>query len=138
MAKKGAKKTITFHILQNPPPPQKKKKKKQTKKQTKKNKEGLGKNKKIKQNKKNKKYQKMSFSVISQKFIVFCWVSKKSLFLTTWPRKRAPPKHYKNRGFSTPILGKQFCVTKRPFLDKKTQIHKFQLSFFTKRNTIIC
>ena len=40
-------------------------------------------------------------------------------FLTTWPKKRAPKKHYKNRGFSNPFCGKQFWVTKRPFLDKK-------------------
>ena len=40
-------------------------------------------------------------------------------FLTTWPKKRAPKKHYKNRGFSNPFFGKQFWVTKRPFLDQK-------------------
>ena len=71
----------------------------------------------------------MSFSIINQIFLIFWWVSKNSLFLTTWPRKHAPPKHYKNRGFSTPIFEKQLCVTKRPFLDKKTQIQKIQLSF---------
>ena len=107
-----------------------KKKTKQTNKKP--NKEGLGpsevdlqkkqkNNKKIKQNRKTKKYRKMSFSVISQKFLIFWWVSKSSLFLTTWPRKRAPPKHYKNRGFSTPIFEKQLCITKRPFLDKKNK-----------------
>ena len=29
-------------------------------------------------------------------------------FLTTWPKKRAPKKQYKNRGFSNPFCGKQF------------------------------
>ena len=72
----------------------------------------------------------MSFSVISQKFLIFWWLSNNSLFLTTWPRKRTPQKHYKNRGFGTPIFEKELCVTKRPSLDKKTQIQKFQLSFF--------
>ena len=51
-------------------------------------------------------------------------------FSTTWPRKRAPPKHYKNRGFSTPIFEKQLRVMKRPCLDNKKKIQKFQLSFF--------
>ena len=78
-----------------------------------------------------KTYQKLSFSVISQNF-AFCFGGgvQKLPFLTTWPRNRAPPKHYKTRGFSTPIFEKQLCVTKRPFLDKKNQIPKFQLSFF--------
>ena len=43
---------------------------------------------------------------------------KKFPFLTTRPRKRAPPKHYKNRGFSKTLL-KKICVMKRPFLDKR-------------------
>ena len=88
----------------------------------------------------------MSFSVISQKFLIFWWVSKNFPFLTTWPRKRAPPKHYKNRGFSTPIFEKQLCATKRPFLDKKKRkfinsSYHFFLPFSslsTTKNTKIC
>ena len=72
---------------------------------------------------------KKSFSVISQIFPFFWWVSKISFF-DNLAKKRAPQKHYKNRGFSNPFSGNQFWVTKRPFLDKKTQIQKFQLSFF--------
>ena len=40
-------------------------------------------------------------------------------FLTTWPRKRAPKKHYKNRGFGKAFLEKQLYVTQWPLLDKK-------------------
>ena len=79
------------------------------------------KKKKQKQLNKTKTYQKMSFSIISQNCLVFLAGVQKFPFLTTWPRKRAPPKHYRNRGFSTPIFEKQLCVTKRPFLDKKTK-----------------
>ena len=49
----------------------------------------------------------MSFSVISENFLLF-WVGVQNfLFLTTWPKKRAPKKHYKNRGFSKLIFGKK-------------------------------
>ena len=42
----------------------------------------------------------MSFSVISENFLLF-WVGVQNFpFLTTWPKKRAPKKHYKNSGFS--------------------------------------
>ena len=47
--------------------------------------------------------------------------------LTTWPRKRAPPKHYKNRGFS--LFKKSYVSRNGHFWTKKTQIQKFQLSF---------
>ena len=77
---------------------------------------------------KNTTPQKKSFQLSVK--IFFLGGGQKLPFLTTWPRKRAPKKHYKNRGFSKAFLEKQLCVTKRPFLDKKTQIQKFQLSFF--------
>ena len=41
--------------------------------------------------------------------------------LTTWPKSAHPPKHYKNRGFNKAFFEKQMCITKRPFLDKKTK-----------------
>ena len=83
---------------------------------TKKNKKGQ---KREKKTRKNKKYSKMSFSVISENFPLF-WVGVQNFpFLTTWPKKRAPKKHYKNRGFSQLFFGKHICVTKRPFLDQK-------------------
>ena len=78
--------------------------------------------KKEKKTRKNKKYSKMSFSVISENFLLF-WVGVQNFpFLTTWPKKRAPKKHYKNRGFSKLFFGKHICVTKRPFLDQKNLI----------------
>ena len=42
----------------------------------------------MKQNK--KKYQKMSFSVISQKILIFCWVSKIPLFDNLAQKARTP------------------------------------------------
>ena len=112
--------------------PSKKNKKKNNKKQKK----------NLNKTKKNIKKWLFQLSVKNSYFLVGV---QKFPFLTTWPRKRAPPKHYKNRGFSTPIFEKQLCVTKRPFLDKKNKIHKFQLSFFlpfsslsTTNNTKIC
>ena len=69
----------------------------------------------------------MSFSVVCQFFIFLVGVQSFPL-LTTWPKKRAPKKQYKNRGFSKAFFEKQMCFTKRPFLGKK-QIQKFQLSF---------
>ena len=120
----------------------KKTKKKQTKTPTKTNKEGLGqvrwpfgatwpltppentqktKNKKDTENqkkttKKNKNTQKWAFQ-LSVIFSLFWWVSKFSLFWQLGQNVRTQ-KHYKNRGFSNPFFGKQFCVTKRSFLEK--------------------
>ena len=90
------------------------------KKHNKKNKKGK------KQNKKTQKYQKESFSVISQ-FLVGV---QKFSFLTTWPKKRAPKKHYKNRGFSNPFFEKQLWVTKRPCLDNKKTNPEIAVSIF--------
>ena len=76
---------------------------------------------KTKKTRKNQKYSKMSFSVISENFLFF-WLGVQNIpFFTTWPKKRAHKKHYKNRGFRPPFFGKQLCVTKRPFLDQKNQ-----------------
>ena len=65
-------------------------------------------------------------SQLSVKIVFFGW-GVQNFFFDNLPRKRAPPKHDKNRGFSTPIFEKQLCVTKRQFLDK-SQVQKFQLS----------
>ena len=59
----------------------------------------------------------MSFSVISQNFL-FLGGFPKFPFLTTWPTKRAPPKHYKNRGFGKFFFGKTYA-SRKPFLDQK-------------------
>ena len=75
--------------------------------------------KKTKQKQKKTNILKVSFSVISQSFL-FSGGCPKCPFLTTWPKKRAPPKHYKNRGFSLLIFEKtKICATKRPFLDQR-------------------
>ena len=114
-----------------------KKKKKKTKKQ-KRNKEGPSeaphlkkkRNKQKKEKVKNTKIPKKSFSIISQNFLFFGGGCPKIPFLTTWPRKRAPKKHYKNRGFSKAFLEKQLCVTKRPLLDKKNKSRNSSYHFF--------
>ena len=92
--------------------------KKHTKKQRKKNTKQEKTRKKEAPPKKTAKIPKNSFSVINH-FFFFGWFSKFPFF-DTLAQKRSPPKHYKNRGFR-PFFGKQMCVTKRPFLDKKTK-----------------
>ena len=97
-----------------------------------------------KQTKKNTKIPKKRFSVISQNFFFLGGGVQKLPFLTTWPRKRAPPKHYKNRGFSL-FFEKKLYVTKRPFSDLKNPnpeipVIIFFLPFFslsTTKNTKI-
>ena len=42
-------------------------------------------------------------------------------FLTTWPKKRAPKKHNKNRGFSNPFLENSFASRDGHFWTKKTK-----------------
>ena len=119
----------------------KKKKKTNKKKPNKKTK----KKKKRSPKKKQQKYQKVAFQ-LSVKFFLF-WVAFQNFpFLTPWPRKRAPKKHYKNRGFRAFFFGKQMCVTKRPFLDqKKPKFINFSYHFFLPifflsktKNTKIC
>ena len=63
---------------------------------------------KKKKQKKTSKIPKKSFSIISQIFLCW-WVSKFSLFLTNWPKKRAPKKHYKNRGFGKAFLKNRYA-----------------------------
>ena len=103
----------------------KQKKTKQTKKQKKKKKE------KKKKTRKHKKYSKMSFSVISENFLLF-WVGVQNFpFLTTWAKKRAPQKNTIKIGVSGPFFLKSRCASPNGhFWTQKSQIHKFQLSFF--------
>ena len=105
---------------------QKKPKKNQTKQnQTKKQK----KEKKGSPKKKQQKHQKIAFQ-LSVKFFLF-WVAFQNFpFLTPWPRKRAPKKHYKNRGFRAFFLESRCASLNGHFWTKKPQIYKFQLSFF--------
>ena len=95
-----------------------------------KNKRNKKKKKQAKKQEKTQNTKKRAFQ-LSMKFFVFWWVSNIS-FLTTWPRKRAPPKHYKNwggGGSANFFLKKQMRHETAIFGPKK-QIHKFQLSFF--------
>ena len=80
-----------------------------------------------KKKQKNTKIPKRVFQ-LSIKFSCFGGCPKFPFFLTTWPKKRAPKRDNKNRGFGKAFFDKQMCVTKQPFLDKNNQ--KFQLSFF--------
>ena len=89
-----------------------------TLKPSKKTKKSQKKKLKKKKNLKTQKYQKRAFQ-LSVKIFIFWGGVQKLPFLTTWPRKRAPPKHYKNRGFSLFVFEKKLFVTKRPFLDQK-------------------
>ena len=93
-----------------------------TKQKNKKNKRKQ-KNKKKKEKEAKKKTAKIptnSFSIISQIFPFLGGFSKFPFFYTlaqkTWTKK-----HYKNRGFRPFFFEKLLCVTKRPFLDQKTQ-----------------
>ena len=93
--------------------------KRNTKKTTKQKKTKKDK-KREKKTRKNKKHSKMSFSVISENFPLF-WVGVQNFpFLTTWPKKRAPKKHYKNRGFSKLFLVNTYASRNGHFWTKKT------------------
>ena len=80
--------------------------------------------------KKKQKYPKLAFQ-LSEKSFPFFWVAFQNFpFLTPWPKKRAPKKHYKNRAFR-PFFLKSSCASRNGhFWTKKAKIHKFQLSFF--------
>ena len=109
--------------------PSQQKTRKNIKKTNKKNKQKKNQKKKQKL-KKHKNTKKRAFQLSVKISLFWGGVFQKLPFLTTWPRKRAPPKHYKNRGFSTPILKNSYASRNGHFWTKKTQIHKFQLSFF--------
>ena len=103
-------------------PPKKAPKNKKTKKQKK--------QKKKKKSNKTQKYQKKSISVISQNFLCFGGGGVQKLpFLTTWPRKRAPPKHYKNRGFSL-FFEKRYASRNGHFWTKKPKSRNSSYHFF--------
>ena len=109
-----------------------------------------GKQKQKKQTKKRRKTKKThthtqipkkNFSVISQMFYFLGGVQKLP-FLTIWPRKRTPPKHYKNWGFQ-PIsfFWKSYVSRNGHFWTKKprsrnSSYHLFcLLSLSTTKNT---
>ena len=86
--------------------------------------------KKTKTTRKNKKYSKMSFSVISENFLLF-WLGVQNFpFLTTWPKKRAHKKHYKNSGFRAFFLESR-CVSRNGrFWTKNPKFINFSYHFF--------
>ena len=102
------------------------------KKKQKKNKEGLGPREVTKKDKrKSKKHkntpQKIGFQLsVSQNFLFYGGVSKNSPVLTTWPRKRAPKQHYKNRGFSKAFLEKNSYASR----NKKHKWRNFSYLLF--------
>ena len=83
----------------------------------------------------NKKYSKMSFSAISQNFPF--WVGVQNFpFLTTWPKKRAPPKHHKIGVSANFVLKKTYASRNGLFWTKKTKsrnssYHLFMPIFFS-------
>ena len=103
---------------------EKKTKQKTTQKKTKKRKN------QERKKKKTQKYQKKSFSVISQNFLFFWQGIQKLPFFDTLAQKTRTQKHYKNRGFSLFFLERSYASRNGHFWTKKTQIQKFQLSFF--------
>ena len=97
--------------------------------------------KKNKRKKKHKKYQRKTFSVISQ---IFPFLVGVQFFWHLGPKKCAPQKHYKQRGFSTDVW-KQMCLTKRPCLGQKHPKPEIPVTIFfvfsslsTPKNTKMC
>ena len=71
----------------------------------------------------------MSFSVISQNFLCFGWVSKISFFDNLAQKARAPQNTIKIEGSANSFFKKAYASRNGHFWAKKTQIQKFQLSF---------
>ena len=68
-------------------------------------------------NKNQNNTKKWAFSY--QAFLLF-WEVQNFPSLTTWPKKRAPPKHYKNMGFSKACLEKNHMRHETAILHQKT------------------
>ena len=98
------------------------------------------KKKKQKKTRKNQKYSKMSFSVISENFLFFGWMSKISLFLQLGP-KSAHTKNTIKIGVSGPLFWKAVvCHETAVFGPKKPKFinssyHFFLPVFFSFNNT---
>ena len=91
--------------------------------------------------KQNTKIPKKTFQ-LSINFFCFGGWPKFPLF-DNLAKKRAPKKHYENRGFSKAFFENRYASRSGHFWIKKTQIPKFQLSFlvvffsFSTKNTTI-
>ena len=83
-----------------------------------------------KKTRKTKKYSKMSFSVISQIFLLF-WVGVQNFpFLDNLAQKARTLKHYKNRCFSQRFLRKTYASRNGHFWTKKTKFRNSNYHFF--------
>ena len=71
----------------------------------------------------------MSFSIISQKFLIFWWVSKNSLSWQLGP-ENAHPQNTIKIGVSAHQFLKNSYASQNGHFWTKNQIQKFQLSFF--------
>ena len=80
--------------------------------------------------KKHKNTKKRAFQLSVKIFFFFDRVSKNCLFLTPWPRKRAPKNTIKIGVSACFFLERSYASRNGHFWTKKTQIQKFQLSFF--------
>ena len=85
--------------------------------------------KKTEKKKKRKKIPKMSFSVISQNFLCFLLGVRNFPFLTTWPKKRAPQKHYKI-GVSANIFLKKTYASRNGHLWTKNKFRNSSYHLF--------
>ena len=80
---------------------------------------------------KSKKTQKPKKELFSyQSKFSFLGGVQKLPFLTTWARKRAPPKHYKNRGFSLFFFEKSYALRNGHFWTKKPTSRNSSYHFF--------
>ena len=85
---------------------------------------------KEKHTKKTQKYPRKKKLFSYQSNFLFWWVPKNFPLLTTWPKTRAPPKHYKKTGVSeSKVLKNSYASRNGHFWTQKIQIRKFQLSY---------
>ena len=125
-------------------PSKKNKTKKKQKNKTKNKKKNKKKKNQERKSKKHKNTKKRAFQ-LSVKIFFFWQGIQKLPFLTPWPRKRAPKNTIKI-GVSAYLFWKKVMRHETAiFGQKKTQIQKFQLSFFLAyfslsktKNTKIC
>ena len=104
--------------------------KKQKKNKTKNNTKKTKKKKNQERKKKHKNTKKRAFQLSVKIFFFFDRASKNCLFLTPWPRKRAPKNTIKIGVSACFFLERSYASRNGHFWTKKTQIQKFQLSFF--------
>ena len=122
------------HLTLKPSKKNKKKQQKNKNKKEKKTKKKTTKKQKKKKNqerkrKKHKNTKKRAFQ-LSVKIFFFLTGYPKIAFFDTLAQKTRTQKHYKNRGFSLFFWKKVMRHETAIFGQKKTQIQKFQLSFF--------